>query len=124
MSYSDNHELHFGYTLLRETLIPELLGSEEADILYWGGKRIARKYPAADTDEIIQFFQEAGWGQLELVNEKKKEIQFELQPLQNSIDRHIEAGYLAQQLEYQKDKAAETFLMEKRKRITFHIQWD
>lgn len=74
MSYPDNQELHFGYNLLRETLIPELLGSEESDILYWGGKRIARKYPAADIDEMIHFFQEAGWGHLEWTNDKKKRV--------------------------------------------------
>ncbi|MFD2705226.1 DUF2507 domain-containing protein [Salibacterium lacus] len=116
----------FNYTLLRETLLPALLGTEEPDILYWGGRRIAREYRKETTEEIQTFFQEAGWGELTLTSEKRKEMEFEM-PLtreEKHLDRHLEAGFLAEQMEHLKNTSAETVITEKRKRILFHVYWD
>ncbi|MGY4689283.1 DUF2507 domain-containing protein [Salibacterium sp. K-3] len=116
----------FNYTLLRETLLPALLGTEEADILYWGGKRIARVYPKETIDEVLTFFQEAGWGELTVTAEKRREMHFEMTVAreEKDLDRHLEAGFLAEQMEKLKGKAAETYMTEKRKRVLFHVHWD
>ncbi|MFZ4450599.1 DUF2507 domain-containing protein [Salibacterium aidingense] len=116
----------FNYILLRETLLPALLGTEEADILYWGGKRIARTYPAETLEDISSFFEKAGWGNLALNSEKRKEMQFEMDVAREEkpLDRHLEAGFLAEQIERLKGKTAETYITEKRKRVVFQVQWD
>ena len=35
----------FGYELMRDFLLPTILGKHEKDILYWAGKDLARKFP-------------------------------------------------------------------------------
>ncbi|WP_158736648.1 YslB family protein [Alteribacillus sp. YIM 98480] len=128
MEENENNYASFSYTLLRNTLIPELLGKEEADIMYWGGKTIARKYPAEDLQDIVSFFNQAGWGELKITKEKRREYHFDfiLPPTteHQSIDRHLEAGFLAEQIENLKGKTAETYIIEKRKHITFEVHWD
>ncbi|MFB4165420.1 DUF2507 domain-containing protein [Alteribacillus sp. JSM 102045] len=128
MEEKENNNSNFSYTLLRNTLIPELLGQEEADILYWGGKTIARKYPAENIEDILTFFQKAGWGELTAAKEKRREFHFDLKLPQakehQEMDRHLEAGFLAEQIEKLKGKTAETYIMEKKKQITFEVHWD
>ena len=53
-------------------MIPEILGEETPKILYWAGKKLARKYPLESISEIIDFFKQAGWGDLQIVKEKQK----------------------------------------------------
>ena len=52
----------FGYELVREELLHEILGKDTAEILYWAGKRLARNYPLSSLEEIISFFEQASWG--------------------------------------------------------------
>ena len=59
-------------------MIPELLGSDTPEILYWAGKKLARKYPLQNLTEIIDFFKRAGWGDLSIKSETKKELELEL----------------------------------------------
>ncbi|SDH34782.1 Protein of unknown function [Alteribacillus persepolensis] len=128
MEEKENIYPAFSYTLLRNDIIPELLGQEESDILYWSGKRVARKYPADSLEDIHSFFRHAGWGELKTAKEKRREVHFELtiSPADDhlSINRHLEAGFLAEQIEHIKGKAAETYILEKRESITFEVHWD
>ena len=55
----------FGYEILRDHVLPSILGQHEGDILYWSGKEIARKFPIFSVDELPIFFTEAGWGVLQ-----------------------------------------------------------
>ena len=48
--------------LLRDHVLPSILGQHEEDILYWAGKEIARKFPVFTIEELPIFFTEAGWG--------------------------------------------------------------
>jgi predicted hydrocarbon binding protein len=124
----------FGYELIREILLPEILGKDTPEILYWAGKRLARKYPLLDIDQIIDFFAKASWGQLELIKENKTEFQFELMsPLivsrVKSKAEHffqLEAGFLAQQIELQKEANAETFEhpVKKSNKVLFTVKWE
>lgn len=124
----------FGYELVREILIPELLGKDTAEILYWAGKRLARKYPLADLDETIRFFHDAGWGRLMIKEETRKEMVLELgselisSRLKNNPNTtfQLEAGFLAQQIELQKKATAEAFEHPNKRsfRIQFTIKWD
>lgn len=124
----------FGYELIREVLLPSILGKDTAGILYWAGKDIARKFPLKNLDEIIDFFTKAGWGLLTIKNENKKEIDIELsspiisERLKQKSDCHfqLEAGFLAQQLQYQKEVIAEAYEHPKKKsgKVLFTIKWD
>jgi predicted hydrocarbon binding protein len=124
----------FGYELIREFLLPEILGKDTPEILYWAGKRLARKFPLADLAQIIDFFAKASWGQLELKKENKTELQFELMsPLivsrVKSKAEHffqLEAGFLAQQIEQQKEANAETFEhpVKKSNKVLFTVKWE
>lgn len=124
----------FGYELIREILLPEILGKDTPEILYWAGKRLARKYPLLDIEQIIEFFAKSSWGQLELKNENKTEFQFELMsPLivsrVKSKAEHffqLEAGFLAQQIELQKEANAETFEhpVKKSNKVLFTVKWE
>lgn len=124
----------FGYELIREFLLPEILGKDTPEILYWAGKRLARKFPLADYDQIVEFFVQASWGQLELKKESKNEMEFELiSPVLVSRVKskaenfyQLEAGFLAQQIELQKEVVAETFEhpVKKSGKVHFTVKWD
>jgi predicted hydrocarbon binding protein len=125
----------FGYELLRETLIPEILGEETPKILYWAGKHIARKYPLDSISDLIIFFQQAGWGDLQIVKESKSELIAELSSdiishrikSKASTNFQLEAGFLAQQIERQKEVVTETFEHPRKRsstKVQFTIKWD
>jgi predicted hydrocarbon binding protein len=124
----------FGYELIREVLLPEILGKDTPEILYWAGKRLARKFPAKNLDELIEFFSKASWGVLTVKSEKSDELEFELaSPLivsrVKSKAEHffqLEAGFLAQQIENQKEAVTETFEhpVKKSQNVLFTVKWD
>ncbi len=121
----------FGYKLLKEDLLPDLLGKEHNSILYWAGKSLARKYPASCFDDIIDFFKKAGWGELLIVKEKRSEVIFELTSNlfidKKELSTPLEAGFLAQQVESIKGGITETNEIPKNgkvKKIVFHVKWD
>jgi hypothetical protein len=122
----------FAYELLRSDLLPELLGKEERNILYWAGRHLARKYPLHTMEEVHAFFKEAGWGSLEMTEASGSEMIFSLQSslieqrLQN-FQHHtfsLEAGFLAEQIQLQKKCTTEALESIKRNKISITVQWD
>ncbi|WP_121611497.1 YslB family protein [Mesobacillus foraminis] len=141
LSSSENHPDNqepstslFGYELIRDVLLPELLGKDAPEILYWAGKRLARKFPLGTMEEIKHFFINAEWGHLNIKEEKRSEMVLELTGeiisarLKNNsnLSFQLEAGFLAQQLESQKKLAAETFEHPTKRsgKIQFTVKWD
>lgn len=124
----------FGYEIIREELLPDLLGKDGPTILYWAGKRLARKYPLFSIDEIYEFFRDAGWGNLQMTNSKEKEITFSLtselirQRIEAKTDTtfQLEAGFLAEQITQQKKVYAEAYEHPKKKEgnVIFTVKWD
>jgi predicted hydrocarbon binding protein len=124
----------FGYELIREVLLPEILGNDTPEILYWAGKRLARRFPLNSLDDMSDFFSQAGWGNLKIVNEAKNELQFELssslitQRIQSKEKHHfqLEAGFLAEQLEMQKQMVCEAFEHPRKRasKVHFTVKWD
>ncbi|WP_338470446.1 YslB family protein [Niallia sp. XMNu-256] len=124
----------FGYELIREVLLPDILGEETPKILYWAGKNLARKYPLKSASEIITFFKQAGWGDLRVVKESKNEQILELssEMIVNRMKTNgkttfqLEAGFLAQQYEGQKQVITEAFEHPKKRsaKVQFTIKWD
>jgi predicted hydrocarbon binding protein len=124
----------FGYELIREILLPEILGKDTPEILYWAGKRLARKFPLENYNQVVEFFNNASWGQLEIIKETKNEIEIELSsPLivsrvKSKAEHYfqLEAGFLAQQIEMQREASAEAFEhpVKKSNKVQFTVKWD
>jgi hypothetical protein len=126
----------FGYELIRNQLIPELLGKESASILYWSGRKLARLYPAGSEEKIPLFFEQAGWGTLELVDKSRKKMDFEcrsslidyqIKEDQDSALFSLEAGFIAEQIQQIYGFIAEAVTeikTGKNKKVIFHIKWD
>ncbi|MCM3704494.1 MULTISPECIES: YslB family protein [Cytobacillus] len=124
----------FGYELIREVLLHDLLGNEAPEILYWAGKRIARMYPLETAGQIAEFFINAGWGNISVVNESKHEIEMELSSQliedrckkNNNCTFQLEAGFIAQQIEFQKEVICEAFEHTRKKngKILITVKWD
>lgn len=124
----------FAYELLREVLIPDILGSESASMMYWAGKSLARKYPADSIDELIAFFSLAGFGNLSLVHKKKDEMEFQLQSeliqarfkTMKEPSFQLEAGFIAQQVQRMNKQITETYEHVKKRadKVHFTVKWD
>ncbi|WP_225422767.1 YslB family protein [Lactiplantibacillus garii] len=91
--------------VLRDALIPNLLGDERSGILYWAGKDLARQFPTGSTEDLVTFFEQAGWGHLVLVKATNDLITYELtgEPVARRSatvkdpDFMLETGFLAEQ---------------------------
>ncbi|WP_080844505.1 YslB family protein [Cytobacillus gottheilii] len=135
-SFTNHDEIvpAFGYELIREVLLKDLLGKEAPAILYWAGKRLARKYPLASIDEMTAFFSSAGWGSLTLLNESKNEMDLELtSTLINARCKkdedctfQLETGFIAEQIEQQKGFICEAFEHPKKRKgkVLITVKWD
>jgi len=134
-TYGEKQVPAFGYELLRHTLLQELLGEEIEPILYWSGRKLARNYPCANSDELILFFERASWGALELVNETRDKMKFELESdlitarFQNKHESQysLENGFLAEQIQTIKGYTADSQIELKGSRdrkIIFLVSWD
>lgn len=97
-----------GLTLLRDQLLPNLLGEEQSAILYWAGKELARQHPLEKESDTVQFFQTYGFGVLSKLSSKKETIAYiltgnivtsRLKKKEPSFS--LEAGFLAQQYQSQ-----------------------
>ncbi|MFS0614375.1 YslB family protein [Lederbergia ruris] len=124
----------FAYELLRDILIPEMLGNDTDEISYWVGKHIARTFPLLSNEEISSFFKEAAWGDLELVEQNKKEMKLELTGdiverrllMHNEPSFRLEAGFIAEQIQSQKNLVTEAHeeIAKKKKKVFFIVRWD
>ncbi|QBP94163.1 DUF2507 domain-containing protein [Bacillus mycoides] len=124
----------FAYELLREELLPDLIGNDLDGILYWAGRNLARKYPLETIEEVIQFFEKAGWGTLSIIEHKRREMQFQLkgtliterQKKKRHSSYQLEAGFIAEQIQRQRNVVAESYEEQKKRSdsITFLVKWD
>ncbi|WP_404404193.1 YslB family protein [Jeotgalibacillus malaysiensis] len=132
---SDNENITqnlFGYRLIRDELIPDLLGNHTKDILYWAGKKLARNYACSNEGEMISFFERAEWGVLTIIKQKNDEIHFELSG--NVIEERIthndpvftlEAGFIAEQIAMIKQYQTEAVYTRKKKNcVQIELKWD
>lgn len=128
---NDKIPTQFGYELLRDHVLPSILGQHEDDILYWAGKEIARKFPILSIDELPDFFNEAGWGTLTLEKSTKHESFYRLTVDSNTQKMNkrtfqLESGFLAEQYQKINGVLTECFVKPKSKgsQTEFHVKWD
>ncbi|MEK4521494.1 YslB family protein [Psychrobacillus sp. FSL W7-1457] len=126
-----SHVTSFGYEIIRDHVLTSILGKHEKEILYWAGKDLARKFPLYSMEEAISFFQEAGWGRLELDKTSKDSAHYTLETYnlpQSGINRchRLEAGFLAEQKQKIDGYETECYdeFVKKTGLVTFHIKWD
>ncbi|TGA99413.1 DUF2507 domain-containing protein [Sporolactobacillus shoreae] len=134
--YGDVTVPAFGYELFRNQLIPELLGKETASILYWAGRKLARQYPLESEEKIVAFFEQAGWGSLELTEKGKSQMVFECHSvlIESRIKDHpgsvqftMEAGFIAEQIQKIHGFVAEAYTevrTGRNKKAVFIVKWD
>lgn len=120
-----NEHVYFVNQLYRDFLLPAILGEDDEAILYWGGKRIARKYDLTSFDDVANFFTAAEFGNLSKTKERRNTQNFELSG-QSVIDRiksgsrefSLEAGIIAEAIQRQLDRNTECeFKINDRKNI-------
>jgi hypothetical protein len=124
----------FGYELIREELLTNILGKDAPEILYWSGKHLARTHLLQNLNEISAFFEEAGWGTLTVKKELRNELLFELtsplikKRIDLKPDAHfkLEAGFLAQQIETQIGMVSEAYeqIHKKAGLVEIIVRWD
>ncbi|KAA6448690.1 YslB family protein [Bacillus swezeyi] len=124
----------YGYELIREVLLPDMLGQDYADMMYWAGKNLARKFPLDAWEDIPPFFHDAGWGTLTIVHSKKQELEFELEgPLVSNRLKYqkepcfqLEAGFVAEQIQLMNEHIAESYEQVKKRagKVVLTVKWD
>lgn len=123
-----------GSELLRDVLIPSLVGNNE-DIMYWAGKLLARKLLLATDNDLRLFFEYAGWGTLTHIKSKKEEHTFELsgEPVKVRFDAtekpdfQLEAGFIAETFQLHNNLTTEAKVEKidsKKPLVTFTITID
>ena len=124
----------FGYEIIREFLLDDLLGKEGPQILYWAGKQLGRRFPLSGPEETITFFRDAGWGELQLVKQTKDELKWELSgeliqrrfSINEKTHFQLEAGFLAYQTEHQRKVVSECYEEQKKRssKVYFTVKTD
>lgn len=111
---------------MRDVILPAILGDETDGILYWIGKDLAREYPVASIDELILLTRQLGLGQLKLIRHNDTQHVWQLSgpiveqrladsnPQQASFS--LEAGFIAQELEFQLQTVSEAEITERHKK--------
>ncbi|MBD5429965.1 YslB family protein [Lactobacillus sp.] len=113
MTESTEH-IYFINSLYRDFLLPTILGKDDSEILYWAGKHISRKYALSTIEDLIDFFNMAEFGELELIKDKKHYALFKLtgQSVSDRLDSDshefsLESGIIAECLQRHSGKITE-----------------
>lgn len=122
---------HFPYLLIRDHLLTNLLGNEADEILYWGGKELARQFPLTAEEDIIDAFAHCGFGILSFIKEDKNSTTYSLSGdlvatrlLNEEVSFQLEAGFLAEQLSRTQKRPIEAqAAITKAKEVFFNVQY-
>lgn len=105
MHAENQHTSHLdSISLLRDALLPNLLKEDEADILYWAGKELARSHTFSSLEDLIQQTGTVFAGELMQTKSTKKTLHYDMTgPLVTHRLSHttdptfsLEAGFLAE----------------------------
>lgn len=64
--------------ILRDVVLPDILGNDTKEILYWEGKKLFTNFldEIQNEEELINFFENSGFGQLEVKKAATKYFEF------------------------------------------------
>ncbi len=105
----------FSLALIRDGVLNNILGNDAEDILYYAGKEIAREFFARTLNQIQEFFNMAGWGDIKISSQKtNKELwilsgqAIKIRNLSvNNPSYSLEAGFLSQEIQQQTHHSTE-----------------
>ena len=131
---NEQHEhVYFVNQLYRDFLLPTILGKDNEAILYWAGKRIARKYDLLSFEDVVSFFATTEFGSLEQTKTHRNEEIFKLKG-QNVTDRinsgsqefSLEAGIIAEAIEKETGRTTECEIKvdERKKEVKLIAKFD
>jgi len=114
--------------ILRDALIPELLGEDKGAIGYWAGKSLARRFPIGNPTDAAIFFEQVGFGTLTLNKQTAQMTQWQLSgdPVRlrlktiGDADFTLEAGFLAEMMAQQLGVVTEAELVETGRKLKDH----
>lgn len=104
---TNDHTIHASQSavlLLRDRLLPNLFRDDEADILYWAGKELARDYDLSSVEDLAALMTQLSFGKLTLEEKKKTSYTFHLKgeivherlKANSEANFSLEAGFIAQ----------------------------
>ncbi len=124
----------FGYELIREDFIEEILGEDAPSIFYWSENKSLENIHYFLLMKFKSFFEMQDGATWILLAEKKSEIELQLTSdlvkhrilTRTNATFQLEAGFLAEQIAQQKKVYAETFEHPKKKdgKVLFTVKWD
>lgn len=127
---ANNEHTYFINQLYRDFLLPTILGKDNAEILYWAGKRISHQFQLDNKEDLASFFENTNFGTLTLKKEKKGRLIFELSgPVvadrlsANSSEFALETGIIAETLAIQTGQFVEaTYEVDKNNNVLIEAQ--
>ncbi|GAD15956.1 DUF2507 domain-containing protein [Lentilactobacillus otakiensis] len=107
-----------GQELIRDSLIPEILGKDSHEISYWAGKHLARNHRLATYEDLETFFKQFKFGDLKLLKRAGNQISWQLSGKVvaarlksfDDPDFYLESGFIAQSCQYILNQQAEAEL--------------
>lgn len=128
-----SEQVYFVNQLYHDFILPDILGKDTAEILYWSGKHVARKYELSHLDDLREFFAMAGFGELAKVKENRRQVVFRLSG-QSVTDRlasdendfALESGIIAEAVQQSKQRDAEAAFapLKHHKGVQITVQFD
>lgn len=123
-----SEHVYFVNQLYRDFLLPTILGEDNEAILYWAGKKVARKYNLSSFEDVVSFFAITEFGKLVQLKQRHSETVFELSG-QSVTDRlnagsrefSLEAGILAETIQKETGRTTECELKIDNQRKTIQI---
>lgn len=105
-----------GQELIRDDLLPSILGNDSHEISYWAGKRLSRTHRLATYEDLETFFSQFKFGDLKLLKRTNSQINWQLSgeivanrlSLFEDPDFFLESGFIAQSCQYILDQQAES----------------
>lgn len=105
----------FSSVLFKDIFLNDLLGDDNAEILYFEGRNLAQKFSTGTLAGIEDFFRMAGWGDLKIQTQNPNNQIWELSgdgvaasflAVENPVF-YLQSGFIAQQISQQLGKKTE-----------------
>ncbi|MDR0899894.1 MAG: YslB family protein [Lactobacillaceae bacterium] len=122
---------YFAAILMKDIFLTELLEEDRAEILYFGGRSLARQFASNTLMGIEEFFNKAGWGDLEMSSQKETSQSWVLTGdgltarflALEEPTFYLEAGFIAQQITQQLGRNVEAgYQINGQKSVTFDVE--
>lgn len=118
--------------VLRDMVIPNILGDDTAAILYWAGRNLANNFALPDPHTLSEFCQKMHWGTLELTRQGRYKEVYKLSgddvhqrlTLDPAAVFQLEAGFIAQTRQLQLNYPCEATCEHKDDNIIITCQLD